>query len=44
MYHFPFWPTFENMLEVFSYIFGVLFEVSVHPFHLQIIDAVPANK
>uniref|UniRef100_A0A0R3S3X4 Peptidase_M3 domain-containing protein n=1 Tax=Elaeophora elaphi TaxID=1147741 RepID=A0A0R3S3X4_9BILA len=26
MYHFPFWPTFENMLEVFSYIFGVLFE------------------
>ncbi|KAK6109979.1 Peptidase M3 family protein [Brugia pahangi] len=26
MYHFPFWPTFENMLEVLSYIFGVLFE------------------
>ncbi|VDK65970.1 unnamed protein product [Onchocerca ochengi] len=26
MYHFPFWPTFENMLEVFSYIFGILFE------------------
>ncbi|VDK81457.1 unnamed protein product [Litomosoides sigmodontis] len=26
MYHFPFWPTFENMLEIFSYIFGVLFE------------------
>uniref|UniRef100_A0A0R3QE43 Peptidase_M3 domain-containing protein n=1 Tax=Brugia timori TaxID=42155 RepID=A0A0R3QE43_9BILA len=26
MYHFPFWPTFENMLEVLSYIFGVLFD------------------
>ncbi|EFO25150.2 peptidase family M3 containing protein [Loa loa] len=26
MYHFPFWPTFENILEVLSYIFGLLFE------------------
>ncbi|MCP9266346.1 Peptidase family M3 containing protein [Dirofilaria immitis] len=26
MFHFPFWPTFENMLEVFSYIFGILFQ------------------
>ncbi|VDN22961.1 unnamed protein product [Gongylonema pulchrum] len=26
MYHFPFWSTFENLLEVLSYIFGLVFE------------------
>ncbi|VDM95942.1 unnamed protein product [Thelazia callipaeda] len=26
MHHFPFWPTFENILETLSYVFGVFFK------------------
>lgn len=37
MYHFPFWPTFENTLEVLSYIFGVSFEVSFHSFSFKLV-------